>query len=611
MRDSFQRLLTMSGPDVLALGAQALLGEPVPPERSQFAHLMRHFLARFFNHETASPDGDAKTRLVQIAFAAGLPPLLVAVYLWPVYHPVIEFTMRHHALPGPPPYWLQANHHFFFVVYSFAVVGIATVFEWDLFFPDLIDLFVLNVLPIPARRLFSARVAAIAILVAGFLIDTGCLAPFVMPLATDPPSLPRLMFAHIASVLSAGLFASALVLSVQSVVLATFGERFFRRFALAAQGIAVTAFAVLLLFFPVLSQFTRDLLESGSKNVFLFPPYWFLGIYQRILDGPTAQPIFTNLARAGVFALLASVSLVIAAYPVAYLRRTRQLLVGAKARSSQSRFFNPLLAPLNAVVARTPVGRAVFHFIGQTILRVPRYRIYLVLYGGVGLSWVAVTVLRLRTSDQQLHFSINPDGLRASIGLIAFWIVAGLRTTFASAGNRQGAWIWRMIHGEPPVFTNALERAAAAKRWVMLASLAITLAMLGVLRIYAPHEIRTGLSTAAQTVLAVAFCVLLTDFVFLRYDTVPFTGSPARQQSNLAFTVLGYFILLPLIMFVSRGCEIWMERDIRNLGVAVVMAVVVHLWLGKLSRGHLRLRCDDLAVDEDEEQIYRPLGLRH
>jgi len=600
----------MSGPEVQALSAQASLGELVPPERSQFTHLVRHYLARFFNHETASPDGDAKTRLVQIAFAAGLPPLLVAMYLWPIYHPVISDMMHHQAPPGPPPYWAQANHHFFFVVYSFVVVGIATVFEWDLFFPDLVDLFVLTTLPIPALRLFSARVAAIAILVAGFLVDTSCLAPLVMPAATDPPNMPRLVAAHIASVLAAGIFASALVLSAQSVVLAVFGERIFRRFALAAQGIAVTAFTVLLLFFPVLSGFTADLLQSGNLKVFLFPPYWFLGIYQRILDGPGAQPVIASLARTGAIATLAAVTLVVVAYPLAYLRRTSQLLVGAAARTQQSRFFSGLLAPLFAAAARTPVGRAVFHFIGQTMLRVPRYRMYLVLYGGVGLSWVAVTVLRLRVSHQHLCPSIDPDGLRASIGLIAFWIVAGLRSSFLSAGNRQCAWIWRFVHGEPAEFATALERATAAKRWAAIASVTVTLAMLGLLRIDAPPEIKTGLSTAAQIVVAVVFCVLLTDIVFLRSETVPFTGAPARQQSNLALTVLGYFTLLPLVMGLSAGCAIWMERDIRNLGAAIVIAAVIHLWLRKLNRSHLRLYSNGLAFDEDDEQGFGRLGLR-
>ena len=30
---------------------------------------------------------------------------------------------------GPPPYWLQVNHHFFFVLYSFVAMGIVTVFR--------------------------------------------------------------------------------------------------------------------------------------------------------------------------------------------------------------------------------------------------------------------------------------------------------------------------------------------------------------------------------------------------------------------------------------------------------------------------------------------------
>jgi hypothetical protein len=80
MSENFQRLLTMSDAQPLALNAQAALGVAHAPQRSQFSLLVRHFLERFFNHETASPDGDAKTRLVQIAFATGLPPFMIAIY---------------------------------------------------------------------------------------------------------------------------------------------------------------------------------------------------------------------------------------------------------------------------------------------------------------------------------------------------------------------------------------------------------------------------------------------------------------------------------------------------------------------------------------------------
>src|SRR5271168_4920657 len=152
MGDGFQRLFMMSEPEILPLNAQAALGPPIVPERSQFAHLVRHFLERFFNHETASPDGDAKARLVLVAFATGLPGFIVALYLWPIYHPFFYVSV---------PYWLQVNHHFFFVLYSFVALGIVTVFEWDMFFPDLLDLWVLKTLPIAEVRAFFARVAAI------------------------------------------------------------------------------------------------------------------------------------------------------------------------------------------------------------------------------------------------------------------------------------------------------------------------------------------------------------------------------------------------------------------------------------------------------------------
>jgi hypothetical protein len=103
----------MSEPEILPLNAQAALGAVVMPRRSQFSLLVRHFLERFFNHETASPDGDAKARLVLIAFAAGLPGFVVALYLWPIYHPVIAFRQDHPIVQAPVPYWLQVNHHLF------------------------------------------------------------------------------------------------------------------------------------------------------------------------------------------------------------------------------------------------------------------------------------------------------------------------------------------------------------------------------------------------------------------------------------------------------------------------------------------------------------------
>jgi len=609
MAEAFQRLLTLSGPDALSLNEQAALGPVRAPERSQFAHLVRLFLERFFNHETASPDGDAKGRLILIALATGLPPFMVAIYLWPVYHPFIGWPPGQHPA-GPPPYWTQVNHHFFFVMYSFVAMGLITVFEWDLFFPDYLDVFVLGPLPISARRVFLARLGAIAVFILGFLFDANILAPVVLPMATDPPNLLRFVAGDVVAVAAGGLFASAFILALQGVLLSLLGERLFRRISLAVQGAAVTVLVVLLLLFPVLSGVTPGLLQSGSEMVRWFPPFWFLGMYQRILDGPAALPVFTELARIGAAATLITAAAALASYPIAYLRRVRALVEGAAARSLR----NPVAAPLNwllhATLVRPPVRRAVFHFIGQTLFRVPRYRIYLVLYGGVGLSVVAASVLRFSIAEEHLRVGVSADGIRVAIGIVAFWVIAGMRAAFVSSGNRQGNWALRVVHGQPPNFAAAIEQLLAAKVWVAMCAAMVTLLAYGLLRFVAPSELLSIPATGAQLLVAMGMCLLLTDVFFLNVTMVPFTGG-TREPSNLAFTILKYYTCFPVVMAACVASQFWIERSGRNFGIAAAVIVVVHVWLRKRHRDAVRLYSEQIELEEDEEEFPMRLGLRY
>jgi hypothetical protein len=476
MSDSFQRLFMMSEPEILPLNAQAALGNVREPERSQFSHLVRHFLERFFNHETASPDGDAKARLVLIAFTTGLPGFVVALYLWPYYHSCLPYMRNHRVVwvPGPPPYWAQVNQHFFFALYSFVVMGIATVFEWDMFFPDLLDLCVLKTLPIAEVRTFLARVAAIAIFIAGFLFDANIFAILVLPSAMDPPNLPRFLAAHLLAVFGSGLFAATFILATQGVLLSILGERLFRKISLVIQSLSITVLLMLLLLFPVLSGVVPFVLQSGASYAIFFPPFWFLGIYQRLLEGPSALPIYALLAQTGGVALILVAGLAILAYPFAYLRRERQLVEGPSARSTRNRLGQPIVRLIQGTLVKPPVRRAVFRFISQTLLRVQRYRIYLVLYGGVGVSVVAASILRLSVVHQQVSMQISSDGIRAATGIMAFWMISGLRMAFVSSGNEQGSWIFRLVHGRPPHFNAAMEQLRAARVWVLLWGLIVT-----------------------------------------------------------------------------------------------------------------------------------------
>ena len=611
MADGFQRLFSRAEPAVLSMNAQAALGTPRVPKRSQFSLLLRHFLERFFNHETASPDGDAEARLVQIACAAGLPPFIIAIYLWPVYHPVVENTMRHHALPGPPPYWLQVNHHFFFVLYSFVAMGIATVFEWDMFFPDLLDLFVLGTLPINGRRAFFARVSAIGILMGGFLFDINVFSSFVLPMATDPPILARFLAGHLLAVATSGLFAAAFTLAVQGLLIAVLGERIFRKLALPLQCVAITFLAMLMLLFPVISGVVPEILRADNPLALGFPPFWFLGIYQRLLEGPGALSIYTTLAQTGVVATLVAFALTILTYPIAYLRKMRQLVEGSGTRRAVSPFLRPRQQLLHVTLVRRPLRRAVFHFISQTILRVPRYRIYLVLYGGVGLSVVTASVLRFTAVHHQIRIDLSADGIRASVGIVIFWIIAGLRMAFFSSGNQRGRWIFRVLHGNPPGLSIAMEQCAGTKIWVLAWSITAAVAACFVLHTIAPVELASWRASGAEVLLALSLCILLTDAFFLNVTSIPFISEQSGDDPNLALVVMKYFTFFPLVAALPVWLEPWLEQARVHVAIFAVAVIALHLLLERRHRAVLREHCNQLPFEEDEEDFPMKLGLRY
>jgi hypothetical protein len=603
MPSAFQNFITMSSPQPLSMNPLAAQGSPSEPERSQFSLLVRHFLERFFNHETASPDGDAKSRLILIAFTTGLPGLMVAMYLWPVYHPFIAWPPGQPLDASGPPYWLQVNHHLFFVLFSFVAMGIITIFEWDLFFPDLLDVHVFTALPVPDRRLFLARVAAISIFIVGFLFDANILGLLVLPIVIDPPSLVRAATGQLLAVAGSGMFAATFVLALEGVLLATLGERLLRKVILAIQGLLITVFLMLLLLFPTLSGAVPFFLQSRSYYAIYFPPFWFLGIYQRMLEGPSALPIYSRLAQIGCMALLLTAAFAALVYPLAYFRRVRQLVEGPGTRHTRNWIALSLNKVLHLTLIRFPVQRAVFHLINQTISRVSRYRIYLVLYGGVGVSIVMATILRVTVANHQVVVKSSSDGIRSAIGIVSFWTIAGLCTTLGSPGNQRAGWVFRVVHGPHPCFAVARDMLSAAKRWVLLWGLIVTFGACLAFHFMTPFEFRTWQATVSQLLVGFGTCLLLTDFFFLNVTTLSLTGGGASEQSSLAATVLTYIVRISIVTWLSVLCESWIEKSIQHFILAAVGIAAGHLVLRIRYWALVREYCNSLDPEDYELEV--------
>jgi hypothetical protein len=565
-----------------------------PRSRSQFYVLARHFFERFFAHELASADGDSKTRLTQIACAMGIPGLVVTLYLYTPYH--MPHAVR--------PYWAQTSDHYFYVLYSFVAMGLLTLFEWDLFFPDLLDIGVLSHLPVPNGRTFFARVTAIFLLIAAALFDCNILSFLVLPAAVDPPRLIRLWAAHAAAVTCAGIVGSTSLLGLEGLLLGLLGERFFRKLAPVLQGLAVMALLTGLFSYPIVARFLPQLVISPHAR--WFPPFWFLGIDQRVLEGPAVQEAFRPLARMGFAVTVACCGVAAASYPLAWLRRTRGLVLGAPRRSSRNRVSIPLHGLLHQTVAREPQSRAIWHFITQNLLRVPRYRMVLVMAGGAGGALVLASVARFHPSPKHLYLAFSSDGLRAVVPILAFWTIAGLRSTFLAPADQRGRWVFRVTAGRPD-----FPHIRAARRWTLAASFTLTaIASVGV-ALAKPHGPDAARFVAGQFIVAAALSVLLTDGFFLNVKTIPFTGTKPNAAANFALLLIPYLGFFPFLVVFTVALEPEMEASwIRLVGVAAACCVA-HCFLSHVQRSRLADHLRQIEADEDEEDFPLRLGLRY
>jgi hypothetical protein len=129
-------------------------------------------------------------------------------------------------------------------------------------------------------------------------------------------------------------------------------------------------------------------------------------------------------------------------------------------------------------------------------------------------------------------------------------------------------------------------------------------------RVFAPAELLTLPATASQLLVAAGMCLLLTDIMFLNVKIVAFTGERAREQPNLATSVLKYFAFVPAVAWVPLISESWIEVSAQHFILAAAAIAVTHLALRSRHRAIIREHCNTPGLEEDQEEFPLKLGLR-
>jgi hypothetical protein len=510
--------------------------------------LIGHFFRRFFDNDTVQAEGDTLTTVVRALSIVAAPGLMVPFFLQTHY--------RH------MPLWEAIEVRYFFVLLSFAVMGAVSIFEWEMLFPDRLDFLVLSPLSLKQVQMLAAKAAALVGFLTLFLVGCNLFAAVLLP-AIGGGNFLRELYAHAAAVLLAGVFAALFVLALGGVLLCVLDAARFRMASPIVQMLSVMTLVLFLLHFAMYGDMLNALLSEPHGMARWMPPFWFLGLYEQLLQGDAAPAFAREMAGYAFRGTAIVAALVALTYPTAWARMRRMAVEGATSKRGQP---SQWLAGVVHWIVRRQGERAIFHFIGQTIARNNRYQVYLAMYCGTGLAIAVACALRFHITSGSVHAALSQEGLHAIMPLLLFWTIAGLRTAFAFPLNLAAGWVFRVTG------VNLSECAAGARKWVLSCAVGVMCCVLLALRLagWDPRHL------LVQAVCGVCLCVLQTDGLFFSQEGVPFNQPRLPGRTNFPLMLTLYVGVLPFFVFLMTQMEMHMEKNLSGLLLVGLVAILAH-----------------------------------
>jgi hypothetical protein len=566
-------------------------------ELSQFRELARHFFGRFFDNDLVavnSDESDMRATVVNILAMLAAPGMLLPFLFMTKYSNMQRMPLYVRDLAS-------LGEKEFFLCFSMTVMGLVTVIEWDMLFPDRRDYANLTPLPIRLRTTFVAKIAALLAFLTIFSSVINAFSPVMFPAVVlqnqSVLMLPGFARCHIASILAANTFVFFLCVAVQGILMNVLGYRLFRRVSPYVQ---FTLVALLILMFLLSGRIVSELKPYAAVNpasVYLFPPLWFLGLYQTQLGW--TNPVFRELAASARMAAGWTTAAALATYLLSYKRHVTHSLESADefatVPSAMDRFVE---RALDRFVVRDPLQQAAFYFIWKTLTRSRRHKLLFAAYVAAGCAVIfeGLAVLVARGGNSWMYRP-TPELLPAPL-ILAFFILCGMRHVFAVPAELRANWVFQVSdRGEA-------RRCLAGVKKAML--------VVGVLPLFALllplHVLFWGWRTALlHMFFGAVVSWLLVEVLLVNFEKLPFTCSYLPGKANLKVSWPIYLFGFTTYVSVFLTLEYWMlQRPVRFVWLAAVIALVeLALFIYRWRVG----RDVALVFDEQPEPLVRTLNL--
>ena len=518
-----------------------------------FHLLLNLFQDRFFESDDVSPGGGFQTNINQVLGFLLTSSFVVTYLSMPAVSSIVNRSR------GVELGWALRGLQLLSPAYTFAVIGFAAFFEWDMLFPNRRDFLILASFPVRLRDLFAAQLTALAKFL-GLLIFAVNIFPtlFVALISLSARyrgRALRFVLAEIAATVGVSAFAFFGVAALQGLLINLTSPRLFRRISPYIQMCGMSLMILSLLTYPIYMQLLRHAAETHQLWLWLLPPVWFTGLYDLFFPG--AQGLFASLGVHSLRMLAAAIALFALTWTAGFRRHYRRTLesedTGPRMRSAHRS---------NRLV-RSPEERAIFHFSGNTLARSRKHQLFLVTYLSVGISLAVNFAIAVRAGKVVL----SEDGARAFPFLIAFFVISGFRAVFQFPAELASNWLFRITEAR----WAEISRSVTRKR-VLVSGLAPVLLLL------LPAELAVwgGWRTPLHTAFQFTGGALLIELMFWTFDKVPFTCSYFPGRSNLSILFVLYLYGFTTYSFHMADLELAIEQ--RALYAILVFAAAAVLW---------------------------------
>jgi hypothetical protein len=380
------------------------------------------------------------------------------------------------------------------------------LWKWDRILPDAVDRLNLGPLPIPERTVFFSSLAAIALVVAVFIVDVNAGSMFLFPMVVTADqqgilAFLKLTLAHFAVLALGSLFTFCACFSLMGVLVAFAPAAWFGGLSMAAR--AVSGFALLSMWLT--SGQGRGWMRLARTGEAAWqewvPAVWFASLYGPLVGRPDVG--IAGMGERGLLALGIVFVLALGGYVIGYRRGMDGRLVRSAGRRRWPRWL--------LTQGATPLERAAFRFSLQTLWRSERHSLLVIALLGSGLVFGV-----MQGDAERIPF------------FAGFSLIVALRMAFSVPAVPAANWPFRLLAvsqgGEPA-------RVARRLLWLHFGALVLVPTLL--------------LSPLAVTLMVGLMHAVLIEALVLDFRQIPFTVRSAGFRSNrlvhalLALTGLG------------------------------------------------------------------------